>query len=82
MSEVTDRRESTHGSYRRTASISQQLKNVLQSNAHEKWVELTNRQRESLEMICVKIARIMSGDHYEKDHWLDIAGYAELAVKE
>jgi hypothetical protein len=33
---------------------------------------------EALEMICTKIARILSGNPNDPDHWKDIAGYAEL----
>jgi hypothetical protein len=35
-----------------------------------------------LEMIAHKIARILSGDPNHRDHWEDIAGYAELVVRE
>ena len=38
--------------------------------------------RESLEMIEHKIARIISGNAYEPDHWLDIMGYAALVLRE
>jgi hypothetical protein len=38
--------------------------------------------QESLEMIEQKIARILSGNAYETDHWLDIIGYAALVVRE
>jgi hypothetical protein len=33
---------------------------------------------EALEMICVKMARIMNGDPLYRDNWVDIAGYAKL----
>ncbi|CAB4172042.1 hypothetical protein UFOVP1552_8 [uncultured Caudovirales phage] len=34
--------------------------------------------RESVHMIQQKIARILSGDPFEPDHWMDIEGYARL----
>jgi hypothetical protein len=48
----------------------------------EGWKRLSVGQREALEMIAHKIARILSGDPNHKDHWEDIAGYAELVVRE
>lgn len=34
----------------------------------------------SIDMIMMKIARIVSGDQYYRDNWADIAGYAMLIV--
>jgi hypothetical protein len=44
--------------------------------------DMSERQCESLDMIAMKMARIMSGDPSEPDHWQDIAGYALLAIKQ
>ena len=30
----------------------------------------------------MKLARIMSGNSFDKDHWHDMAGYASLVVRE
>lgn len=35
-----------------------------------------------LNMICFKIARAMNGNQMHEDHWLDVAGYAEIALEE
>lgn len=69
-------KEKTHGVYRDTAEMSQNLKNVM--GVGKNWESLNNSQREALEMIAVKIARILSGDVNYRDHWDDIEGYAEL----
>lgn len=37
-------------------------------------------QREAIEMICHKLARIVNGDPYYADSWTDIAGYAKLVA--
>jgi hypothetical protein len=37
-------------------------------------------QREALEMIAHKIARIINGDPNYADSWVDIAGYAKLVA--
>lgn len=73
MSMLVDRRK-THGNFRDVASVSQGLKEILKigpSCAH-----LTDTEREGLEMILHKIARIVCGNPHFKDHWADIAGYA------
>ena len=46
------------------------------------WPKLRSAQRESLEVIATKIGRILGGDPTHKDHWDDIAGYAELVARE
>lgn len=38
--------------------------------------------REAIHMMQHKIARIISGDPFEPDHWLDIEGYARLVSRE
>jgi hypothetical protein len=43
-------------------------------------MELMPDQREALEMIAHKIARIVNGDPNYADSWLDIAGYAQLVA--
>ena len=66
----------THGDYKNTAAISQSLKTVMISGKN--WDMLKDTQREALELIAMKIARILSGDQNFRDHWDDIEGYAEL----
>jgi hypothetical protein len=39
-------------------------------------------QQEAMEQISMKLARIMSGNSFDIDHWHDIAGYASLVVRE
>ena len=69
-------RDKTHGDYKMQAYLSQILK-IDYRNA-KNWRELTANQKESLDMIAVKISRILNGDPNETDHWHDIAGYAKL----
>jgi len=65
-------RQQTHGDFGVTAGISQALKRELAG------AELSDVHRECLEMIAVKIARILAGHAKHRDHWDDIAGYAKL----
>ncbi len=74
---ILNEREKTHGDYERQARLSQDLKTRIRQEAHT----LTHQQLESIEMICVKMARIVCGNPNEADHWLDVQGYAELVHK-
>ena len=70
-------RKKTHGSFEQNASISQAIKHIYHSKGHypaENFVYC-----EALDMIALKLSRILSGQANFKDHWDDIAGYAKLA---
>lgn len=73
---IIDERQKTHGDFYRVAGTAQELKDVLRRGKN--WKTLDDTQRETLEMIATKIARILSGNPHEVDHWRDIAGYATL----
>ena len=75
---VLAERETTHGNFAATALIAQRFKDVSKNTPN--WSgNLTDVQRESLEAIFTKIARILSGDPNHPDAWDDIEGYARLA---
>lgn len=71
---VTERGK-THGDWKRQASCAHDFKAVI-SQYNDKGLEPF--QREALEMICVKMSRILCGNAAEPDHWDDLAGYAVL----
>jgi len=73
-------REKTHGSYSVQSAMSQRLKGHIRTSPN--WHDLPEYMRESLEMIEQKIARILSGNACEPDHWVDIMGYAALVLRE
>ena len=79
-------RDSVHGNFSDTARISQLLKSVIDhelvNRQNRNQPKLTHVQREMLDMITSKIARIIAGDHNEPDHYHDIGGYALLAENE
>jgi hypothetical protein len=77
---VLNEREPQHGAFVNQAEISQALSEVMHRAANYR--NLTAYQRESLEMIQLKIARILEGDRKHPDHWRDIAGYARLVERE
>lgn len=74
---ILKQREQTHGDYNEVARVSQALKSALRNGPIE---EVPAVIRESLELICMKMARIVCGDHNEPDHYIDIKGYAQLAL--
>lgn len=67
----------THGDFVNTAHIAQGLKDFLKSEGP--YQGMSSVQREALDMICTKLARIIAGDPNHREHWHDIAGYAQLA---
>jgi hypothetical protein len=74
--ELLNERHTTHGDFLSTASLSQQVKMIWRESLG--WNRLTVDQRETLDMIAQKAARILSGDPNFKDHWDDIGGYSNL----
>jgi hypothetical protein len=73
-------RGQTHGPFRDNARLSQHMKAVYRSTAA--WEYLDDVEKEALDMIALKMSRILSGKSLEKQHWEDIVGYAKLAEKE
>lgn len=73
---ILNERELTHGDFNERAEMSQRLKDNLQRGSG--YEDTTDCQREALDMICVKLSRIVCGDAQALDHWVDLAGYANL----
>lgn len=71
-------RQKTHGSFETNAEISQQFKAIF---ARYGAGGLDPVYREALDMIALKLSRILSGQHAYRDHWDDVAGYAKLAAE-
>lgn len=80
VNDILAEREKTHGSFESHAAITQALKADMQCQSS--WSSLAETQKESLEMIAHKIARILAGNPDHIDHWADIAGYAQLIVND
>jgi hypothetical protein len=72
-------RGTRYGEFKDHADISQQIKLVMQGK--NGWGRLQYDQREALEMIAHKMARIINGDPNYHDSWHDIAGYATLVAE-
>ena len=82
INDVLAARGKTHGDYGDHARITQALKMQMRTSMPdgEGWHKLTVAQRETLDMIAHKIGRILAGDPDFRDHWVDIAGYAQLSA--
>jgi len=71
-------RGSRYGKFVDHARTTQDLKDHLQMAPS--WGQLEADQKEALEMIVHKIARIVNGDPNYHDSWHDISGYATLVA--
>lgn len=69
-------RGSRYGTFADQARISQALKRVMHESPN--WHRLTDGQKEGLEMVQHKVARMLSGDPSYLDNIVDIVGYATL----
>lgn len=69
-------RGSNYGQWADNARGIQQIKHTFQ--VQQGWVNLHSYQKEALEMMAVKIGRILAGNPDHADSWHDIAGYAIL----
>jgi uncharacterized protein DUF6378 len=76
IQDVLNERGKRYGAFCDQALLSQSLKVAMRLNDGH----LAPDQREALEMIAHKIARILSGDPNYPDSWVDIAGYAQLVA--
>jgi hypothetical protein len=76
ISDILAERENTHGNFTENARISQALKSIFKRHRSD---ILNAVHREALDMIALKLSRILSGHSNFRDHWDDIAGYAKLA---
>lgn len=76
VEETLQERGKRYGEFADHARISQDLKAQMRKTPC--YNLLAPDQREALEMIQHKIARILNGDPDYHDSWLDIAGYATL----
>lgn len=78
VDDILDERGKRYGRFEDHARIAQDLKLVIRE--YGGFEKTQPDQREALEMICHKIARIINGDPDYVESWRDIAGYAQLVA--
>jgi hypothetical protein len=77
---ILEQRGNRYGKFSGQAEISQRLKGVVREFEAKRGCDLAPDQREALEMVMHKVARIINGDPNYHDSWADIAGYAKLVA--
>lgn len=82
VNKILEDRGKTHGDFKHQSELSNMLKLAVRNYPDSKWSYINPYQRESIEMICHKLSRILVGDPNEVDHWDDIAGYATLVANQ
>jgi hypothetical protein len=80
VSETLNDRELKYGAFGDLADATQAFKAV--ARQAPSWAKMTSIQRESTDMILLKLSRVLYGDPLHFDSWHDIAGYATLAGEE
>jgi len=78
--DILNEREKTHGDFDRVANLYNALKMEVTWSLDDKVGEhkITYKHILPIDMILLKLARIICGDPNHPDHWDDIAGYAML----
>lgn len=76
IADTLSERGGRYGRFADQAAIEQELMARLASG--RRWQDAAPDQRSAVQMICVKLARIVNGDPDYLDNWHDIIGYAKL----
>lgn len=80
VDKVLDTRADQYGSFMQGADIAVRIKGIMHNAIARKDMHLYPDQLLALDMIAVKISRIVNGNASHRDSWLDIAGYATLVA--
>ena len=83
IQETLETRENHYGNFMGTATAAQDIKAVIVKHSNTVGTpikQLDADMQESLSMIATKIGRIITGDPWYSDSWIDIAGYATLVA--
>ncbi len=71
-------RAKNYGTFAEQAEISQRIKESIQDAP--KYGLLSDDKKQALDMIALKIGRILNGNPEHHDSWHDIVGYAKLVA--
>lgn len=85
VAEITKKRGSVYGPFLHNAIVAQSIKAALRNipdpdNEGLRWENLPLDVRESLDLIALKMSRIVTGDGEYLDNWDDIGGYAKIVA--
>ena len=75
-----DERGKRYGEFPMHARITQGIKDAVRIGPG--WDRCDDALREALDMIAHKMGRIANGDPWYEDSWVDLIGYATLALQQ
>ncbi len=76
VSDILNMRGSNYGRFIDHATLAQVLKDTARSSSS--WERMMPDQKEAIDMVMHKIARILNGNPDYVDSWVDIEGYVRL----
>ena len=78
ISDTLDERGKRYGNYLNQTEISNDLRTRMMNTPG--WEAMEVDMEDALTMIAVKLSRILNGDPFYSDNWVDISGYATLVA--
>lgn len=78
IEETLKEREKDYGTFSDQAFIAQNIKYAFKNESN--WDDFNDVQRESLDMLASKLARVLNGNINHYDSWYDMLGYLQLVV--
>lgn len=80
IDETLQDRQASHGDYHEQAEMACALRDTMRTGV--RWASLSRVEQDALQMIAVKLSRILTGNPHVVDHWHDIQGYAALVERD
>lgn len=80
IEQTLEQRGNQYGEFSEHARITQNIKDAMKDSPN--WLALPPEMKESLEMLAHKMGRILNGNPFYKDSWVDIEGYTHLITQE
>lgn len=77
---ILDARANQYGNFLASANVAIRLKGTMHNAIAQQDLHMAPDQLLALDMIAVKISRILTGNPSHLDSWTDIAGYAKLVA--
>jgi len=80
IEKILDEREEQYGSFMKSSDTAVKIKGAIHNALARNDTHLFPDQMIALDMIALKISRIVNGNAAHLDSWVDIAGYAKLVA--
>lgn len=87
ISDIIEARDTKYGDFADQSVISQEIQNAIVKGFMMRGDgmnlnDIPPYMLEVLTMLSTKISRVVNGDPFYEDNWVDIAGYAQLVVNQ